>query len=117
MSRALLGVLFLLVNSFGEIAFAELNVNAGEKKYLQLCASCHGQSGKGNGPFSKGLPVKPANFTDKIYMATKTDRYIENIITDGGGSMGKSPLMPPFGEQLKSEDMSNLIAYIRGLAK
>jgi mono/diheme cytochrome c family protein len=109
----LLGTLFLLFNLFGEAAFAESNANAGEKKYLQLCASCHGQSGKGDGPFSKGLPDKPANFTDRTYMATKTDKYLENIITNGGQSMGKSPLMPPFRRQLKPEDLSNLITYIR----
>ncbi len=90
---------------------------AGRAKYRQLCAFCHGNSGKGNGPAAQGFPVKPADHTNKSKMKKLSNAYLAKIITQGGRSVGKSPLMPPFGNQLKPADVRNLIAYIRSLAK
>jgi hypothetical protein len=37
--------------------------DVGKFEYLNWCASCHGNDGKGNGPVSKVLKVAPANLT------------------------------------------------------
>ncbi len=89
----------------------------GKKIYGQLCASCHGNAGKGDGPAAAALPVKPADHTDGKHMKGLTDQYLFKIIKEGGSAAGKSPLMPPFGTQLKDEDIRDVIAYIRTLTK
>ena len=35
----------------------------GKGEYLRSCASCHGPSGKGDGPIAKSLTKKPADLT------------------------------------------------------
>jgi mono/diheme cytochrome c family protein len=89
---------------------------AGKEKYNLLCGSCHGKTGKGDGPAAAALPIKPQNHTDGKYMNGLTDKYLSDIIKGGGASMGKSPLMPPWGGQLNDQDILNLVSYVRTLA-
>jgi mono/diheme cytochrome c family protein len=42
---------------------ASAQMTAGEIEYSQACASCHGASGKGDGPVSTYLSVKVPNLT------------------------------------------------------
>ncbi len=92
------------------------DAKAGKARYDLLCTSCHGTSGKGDGPAAASLTPKPRDHSDGKYMNTLTDKYIFDIIKGGGASAGKSPLMPPWGGQLSDQDIENLIAYIRSLA-
>jgi len=39
------------------------------------------------------------------------------IVKDGGTGVKKSPLMPAWGKTLKDQEISNVISYIRSLAK
>jgi len=87
----------------------------GKKLYGQFCASCHGQSGKGDGPAAAALNPKPRDHTDKAYMSKLTDDDMLNVIKNGGASVGKSPLMPPWGASLKDEQIRDIIAYVRTL--
>jgi mono/diheme cytochrome c family protein len=89
---------------------------AGKETYDLLCVSCHGTSGKGDGPTAAALPVKPQNRTDGKHMNSLTDKYLLDFIKGGGASVGKSPLMPPWGNQLKEQDIWNIVVYIRSLA-
>jgi mono/diheme cytochrome c family protein len=89
---------------------------AGKKTYGVLCASCHGNTGKGDGPAAATLPTKPADHADGKHMNIMTDQHLFDIIKGGGASVGKSPLMPPWGNQLKDQDIWNLVSYIRRLA-
>jgi len=89
---------------------------AGKQAYDTLCVSCHGSTGKGDGPAAVALPVKPQNHTNGEYMNALTDEYLFNIVKSGGVALGKSPLMPPWGGQLKDQDIHNVVVYIRSLA-
>lgn len=100
----------------GGSAAEQSDPKAGKKKYDLLCTTCHGETGKGDGPAAAALPVKPQNHTDGKHMNSLKDKYLFDIIKGGGASMGKSPLMPPWGGQLKEQDIRNVIAYIRSLA-
>lgn len=93
------------------------DLKAGKAKYEQLCASCHGMTGKGDGPAAATLNPKPRNHTDGKYMNALTDKYLIDFIKGGGAAVKKSPLMPGFGTTLKDEDIRNLVVYIRSLAK
>ena len=112
-----LGAAVFLMSSGDGAAQQKGDVAAGNVKYQQLCASCHGATGKGDGPAAKVLNPKPRNHTDAEYMKTITDEYIAKITKLGGVAVGKSPLMPPWGGVLSDADVQNLVAFMRSLAK
>jgi mono/diheme cytochrome c family protein len=91
------------------------DVEEGKKLYGQICATCHGQSGKGDGPGAAALNPKPRDHTDKEYMSKLSDEDLFKVIKNGGASIGKSPLMPPWGGTLKDDQIKDVIAYVRTL--
>lgn len=62
--------------------------------FHSLCATCHGESGHGDGIAAANLNPKPRNYTDKTWQASVTDDHIRQVILNGGASVGKSPVMP-----------------------
>src|SRR5688500_13857297 len=56
--------------------------------YMKWCASCHGQSGAGDGPNSRYLPVKPAAHRDPAQMGQRPDDSLYDAIAGGGLIMG-----------------------------
>lgn len=100
----------------GTVLFAHAaDVEQGKKLYGQFCVSCHGQSGKGDGPASAALNPKPRDHTDKELMSKLSDDDLLKVIKGGGASVGKSPLMPPWGATLKDDQIKDVIAYVRTL--
>ena len=82
------------------------------------CASCHGTSGKGDGPVGAALQPPPRNFTvaDFKFDANKDGKPGEDadlllVITNGAAAYGGSPLMAPWGH-LPEQDRLDLIAYV-----
>lgn len=98
------------------IAWSAGDVAKGKTKYAEVCAACHGASGKGDGPAAASLPTKPRDHTDAGYMNKLKDQEIFDFIKRGGQALGKSPLMPPWGGQLTDQQIQDLVAYIRSLA-
>jgi mono/diheme cytochrome c family protein len=89
----------------------------GKKLYGQFCVTCHGESGKGDGAAAAALNPKPRDHTDKEYMSKLSDDDMLKVIKNGGASVGKSPLMPPWGASLKDDQIQDIIAYVRTLSK
>lgn len=89
----------------------------GEAKYKQLCFSCHGAKGKGDGAAATAakLDPKPTNFTDPKNAERLTPEWVYQVIRDGGPSHGKSPLMVSWGGTLEDEDVRNLAAWVLSL--
>ena len=112
---AVLLFVFILVAHPG-LAQEKGDPKAGKQRYDLLCSSCHGATGKGDGPAAAALSPKPRNHADGKYMNALTDKYLFDIIKGGGAGLGKSPLMPPWASQLKDQDIWNLVSYIRTLA-
>lgn len=109
-------ILSLLVPVVGS-AQSKGDANAGKAKYDALCAGCHGKTGKGDGAAAASLNPKPQDHTDGKAMNALSDKYLFDIIKDGGVGVKKSPLMPAWGKTLKDQEISNVISYIRSLAK
>jgi mono/diheme cytochrome c family protein len=82
-----------------------------EEIYTQNCVLCHGEKGKGDGPGSQSLPVKPGNLTDPKFLAAETDGSIFWKITTG-----RAP-MPPWKANLSVADRWKLVGYIRKLGE
>lgn len=87
----------------------------GKKLYLMYCANCHGESGTGDGPAAKSLPVKPANHADGPVMSQLSDKFLLEIISKGGSAVGKSAFMPGWGGQVKEKQLLDIISFIRSL--
>ena len=96
------------------------NAQNGKKLYEQFCLPCHGATGKGDGPTGQFLPVKPADFAQHMphHVENWADYYFK-IIKEGGAAMDppRSPLMAPWGGQLKESDIWDVISYIRAFVK
>jgi len=95
---------------------------AGKVVYTTNCASCHGDSGKGDGPVGQVLQPPPRNFTvgDFKFDANKdgkvgTDADLTLVITKGAGAFGGNQMMAAWGGMLSEADIANVIAYIRTL--
>jgi mono/diheme cytochrome c family protein len=115
LTGAVLLVIFLATN-FGA-AQTKGDPKAGKAKYDANCVGCHGATGKGDGPAAAALNPKPGNFTDGKAMKTFSDKFLFDIIKDGGVSQKKSPIMPASSKKLSDKDISDVVAYIRSLAK
>jgi mono/diheme cytochrome c family protein len=83
----------------------------GRQIYQANCASCHGVSGRGDGPAGFLLHPPPADL--RVHMAAgHTDAQLFDWITHGVSGTG----MPAFGQKLSREDIWNVINYIRTFA-
>ncbi len=109
-----LAALVLLVPA---LVLAQRDANRGNDLYHKNCAACHGEAGKGDGPAAAALNPKPKDLADKAYMATLSDKYLLDLVRKGGTGMGKSPLMPPMGSALTDDQIQDVIAYLRSLAR
>jgi mono/diheme cytochrome c family protein len=93
------------------------DADAGKAKFQQFCVTCHGPAGAGDGPAAAALRPQPRHLGDPEWQASVDDDHIKKVITDGGASVGLSPMMTPWGHALKGEDLENVVAYIRSLRK
>ena len=75
--------------------------------YLDKCANCHGDRGKGDGPEAASHDPRPASFTDARRMNAMTDGEIFYRITNG-----RRP-MPAFNNRLTNEQRWQLVQLIR----
>jgi mono/diheme cytochrome c family protein len=109
---------FLVVMFFGasyQRASAASDAKAGRQIHVKNCQRCHGPQGKGDGPAGKLLKTKPADWTNKQKMSGLSDDYLFKITSGGGGSVGKSTLMPAFKGKLSDAQIRDVIAFIRSL--
>ncbi len=86
--------------------------------FASRCAMCHGATGKGDGPAAGSINPPPRDYTDAAWQATVTDADLARVIVEGGGALGKSPMMPA-GPDLRDKPavVTELVAMIRGFAK
>ena len=91
--------------------------------YTANCASCHGETGKGDGPVAVAVPPPPPRdfaagdfkFDADEDGTAGTDGDLKTVITKGAGAFGGNPMMATWGGILSDEDIDNLVAYIRTL--
>lgn len=92
------------------------DAKAGKIKYDANCIGCHGATGKGDGPAAAALNPKPQDHTDGKAMNALTDKYLFDIIKQGGKAVQKAALMPAANKKLTDQDIWDMVAYIRSLA-
>lgn len=89
------------------LAWNEEVLGKGQSVYEQLCLSCHGPSGKGDGPGAHGSPHPPPDFAGLLDAQTDGDLFWK--ISRGGGAM------PSFQGTLSEEARWQVIRYLRAL--
>jgi cytochrome c6 len=82
--------------------------NDAGKTYKTNCVLCHAADGSGSSPSGKALKAQDLR-SDAVQK--KSDAELTASITNGKGKM------PAFGKKLKSDDIAQLVAYIRALPK
>jgi cytochrome c6 len=83
---------------------AKADAQAGAATFTAKCASCHGADGKGK------AALKTQDMSSAA-VQQMTDAELTAITTDGKGKM------PAYGKSLKPDQIQDLVAYIRSLAK
>ncbi len=105
-------LIFLLV-SISPLSWA----TEAEKNYKTYCWQCHGMEGDGMGLNIRDMSVQPRDHTSKKSMAGRSDNELFKVIKEGGLSINKSVLMPPWGDVLTDEEIHELVAYLRKICQ
>lgn len=83
-----------------------------KKLYEQDCALCHNSSGDGKSDLAKDMQLTMLDWTDPKSLSNMSDQAIFDAIRKGKGKM------PPEDEgRASNENVHNLVAYIRKMAK
>jgi mono/diheme cytochrome c family protein len=84
-----------------------------ERAWKAKCASCHGQTGKGD--TDKGKELKVEDMSAAKYQSKK-DADLTKAILDGVKADGKE-VMPSFKDEITPEQAAALIKYTRTFKK
>ena len=85
-------------------------LQAARDLYLDNCAQCHGENGKGDGPEATMYDPLPADLSDRKFNAGLTDGEIYYQISEG-----KKP-MPAFKRRFTEEQRWQLVFLVRSFA-
>lgn len=85
--------------------------------YNTYCVQCHGIKGNGNGVNIRDMSVQPRDHTDAKAMSARSDDTLFKVIKEGGPSIDKSILMPPWGDTFSDEEIKDLVQHLRVLCK
>jgi mono/diheme cytochrome c family protein len=95
------------------------NPDRGSFLFAAYCASCHGDSGQGDGPMAPRLMrdfnVKPVNFSLPAWQTSRSNEALTNIIRHGGKAVHKTKFMPAWASTLDAQQTKDLIAFVREL--
>jgi hypothetical protein len=86
----------------------------GELLYQANCASCHGETGEGDGPVASSLEPLPGNLASRI--EDLGDLYLYWRIADGGLIEPFNSLMPAWRGILNEDQIWQVITYLRTFA-
>jgi mono/diheme cytochrome c family protein len=91
------------------------NAREGQALYRHYCLNCHGEVGKGDGFNAYNLDPRPRSLADSTFQAQHSDSDLVAAIRSGGGAVGLSTGMPPWGRTINERQISNVVEYLRTL--
>lgn len=87
------------------------NLEAAHAVYLDKCAQCHGDSGRGDGDKARMYSPRPSNLTDAARLDRQTDGELFYKITHGHKPM------PAFRGRLSDQQRWQLVLLMRFLSR
>jgi cytochrome c oxidase cbb3-type subunit III len=97
------------------LAGARVDPLVGRKLYMTHCYTCHGVTGRGDGPAATRLEPKPRNLTYDAYMSRKSDQDLYQVISGGSPALHRFSGMPDWKTVFYPERIWDLVAYLRTL--
>ncbi len=94
-----------------ELPAGELSIAAGRQIYETSCASCHGETGMGDGPAAKGMDPAPPAIGDAEAMADATPALLYRVISVGV----PGTQMVAWGSTLSEQQRWEVVAYLQTL--
>jgi mono/diheme cytochrome c family protein len=93
------------------------NVGNGEHIFKTTCVACHGSDGRGAAQSTAGFerPDTFPDFTKCDQTTPEPNSAWKDVIVHGGPSRGFSQIMPVWGKLLTSEQIDDVIGYLRTL--
>jgi len=87
--------------------------DVGKNEYMVACAGCHGESGKGDGPFADLLKIKTPSLTGLAAANDGVFPYLKVfMIVDGRtGVRGHGSPMPIWGDRFETSARENFGEY------
>lgn len=85
------------------------NEQIAEHLWQERCTTCHGKSGRGDGPGARLLDVKPRDLRSRTWQKSRTDAELESVILRGGAALGVSAGMPPNADLAKNPEVLKLL--------
>jgi mono/diheme cytochrome c family protein len=89
----------------------------GKRIFYEKCVWCHADTTPAGPSNRSNLNPTPPLINDGTVYNPLSDEFLDNVITLGGGAMGKSAIMPPWGRTLTQQEIQALAAYIRAVAQ
>jgi cytochrome c oxidase cbb3-type subunit 3 len=84
----------------------------GAALHMENCAECHGYDGKAE-VIVMHMDEPPRDETDVEYMKTLSDLFMYMAICKGGEPVGRSLVMPAWGDFFTDQEIRDMIAHIR----
>jgi len=104
MKNSLIAILAIVIFA---LVFVNLcSAQTGTDLFKSKCAMCHGPDGKGQTAMGKNLNIRDLGSTE---VQSQSDADLTKIITDGKGKM------PKYDGKLTSDQITDLVKYIRTL--
>jgi mono/diheme cytochrome c family protein len=88
------------------------DAEAGSALHVEHCAECHGFDGKAE-VIVMHMDEPPRDQTDAEYMNTLSDLFLYLAICKGGEAVGRSLVMPGWGDFFTDQEIRDMVAWIR----
>jgi len=89
----------------------------GKRVFYSNCVWCHADATPAGPSNRSNLTPNPPLFNDGTTLNDISDEFMQNIVTLGGSALGKSAMMPPWGQTLTQDEVRAVIAYARVIAQ
>ncbi len=91
------------------------DASRGADLFMQHCAECHGYDGKAE-VIVMHMDEPPRDQTDADYMRALPDVFLYLAICKGGEAVGRSIVMPAWGDFFTDQQIRDLVAQIRSFS-
>jgi len=110
-------VVALTLVAAGRSGAQGVDVDRGRGTYKELCAKCHGSSGRGDGKEAATLATRPKDLTDCDRMAQFTDEKLFRVVRNGGKAEELSDDMPGYADAMDDDEIRDVVGFLRTLCK